>query len=207
MKLIFLQHLLRFLLAVFIMVLSACALKETGGSSEQVPVEDSALQKKLRPDVRKMGGGNWLVIAEAAFPVQSKEGLKVIYLDEEIPDVVEAVELLIAETHHVKPRIYVTSEIAHVEYDYAPGVKHFRKKLKQVFQERETLKLDQEILLSLLKNSSKSYRILVVKTRTALPYSSVFMEMGSGYWSTESESALRDALDKKSATAEKPSSL
>jgi len=51
------------------------------------------------------------------------------------------------------------------------------------------------MLLRMLGDASKSYRVLVLKTRSALPYTSVFMELGSGYWDAESESALRELME------------
>ena len=36
-----------------------------------------------------------------------------------------------------------------------------------------------------------------MKTEMALPYSSVFLELGSGYWDSESETFLREAMEKK----------
>jgi hypothetical protein len=47
----------------------------------------------------------------------------------------------------------------------------------------------------MLNDASKTYRVLVIKTRSALPYTSVFMELGSGYWDAESESALREVIE------------
>ena len=60
---------------------------------------------------------------------------------------------------------------------------------------RETVQLDHAMLMRMLNDASKTYRVLVIKTRSALPYTSVFMELGSGYWDAESESALREVID------------
>jgi len=144
-----------------------------------------------------LGARNWIVVAEAAFPIQSRRGLRVIQIDGDIPDVVDGVEQIIEEKYHVKPRIYVTTEIASVPYDYAPGIKNYQKELNEALHERETVQLDNAMLMRLLNDTSKTYRVLVIKTRTALPYSSVFMELGSGYWDAESESALREGMEKK----------
>ncbi len=151
----------------------------------------------LRHELQYLGARNWIVVAEAAFPIHSRRGLRVIQMDGDIPAIVDAVEQVIEEKHYVKPRLYVTTEIASVPYDYAPGVENYRKKLKEALHGRETVRLDNAMLMRMLKDSSRSYRVLVIKTRTALPYSSVFIELGSGYWDAESESALRDRMEKK----------
>jgi len=151
----------------------------------------------LRHELNYLGARNWIVVAEAAFPIQSRRGLRVIQIDGDIPNVVDGVEQVIEEKHHVKPRLYVTTEIGSVPYDYAPGIKNYSKQLKEALHGRETIQLDNAMLMRMLNDTSKTYRVLVIKTRTALPYSSVFMELGSGYWDAESESALRDVMDKK----------
>lgn len=151
----------------------------------------------LRNEMGYLGARNWIVISEAAFPIQSRRGLRVIQLDADIPDVLEGVEQVIEEKHHLKPRVYVTAELEKVPYEYAPGVNAHRKRLEQALQGRETVSLDNDMLMRLLGDSNKSYRVLVIKTRTALPYSSIFIELGSGYWDAESEAALRQNIEKK----------
>jgi len=151
----------------------------------------------LRNEMSYLGARNWVVIAEAAFPIQSRSGLRVLKLDADIPEVLEGVEQVIDEKHHVKPRVYVAAELENVPYDYAPGVRHYKKKLHESLSGRETVRLDNSMLLRLMGDANKSYRVLVIKTRTAIPYSTVFIELGSGYWDDESEAALRTSMEKK----------
>lgn len=151
----------------------------------------------LRNELGYLGARNWVVISEAAFPIQSRRGVRVVQLDADIPDVLEAVEDVIEEKHHLKPRVYVTEELDNVPYDYAPGIRAHKKKLEECLHGRETVRLDNAMLMSLLNDTSKTYRVLVLKTRTALPYSSVFIELGSGYWDAESEAALRRNIENK----------
>lgn len=150
----------------------------------------------IRNELGYLGARNWVVISEAAFPIQSRQGLRVIRLDADIPDVLEGVEDVIEEKHHVKPRVYVTAEFENVPYDYAPGVRAHKKRLEEALHGRETMRLDNDMLMRLLNDTSKTYRVLVIKTRTALPYSTVFIELGSGYWDAESESVLRQNIEK-----------
>lgn len=169
-----------------VLALAGCA----GDSSSKRPWLGS-----IRHELGYLGARNWVVVSEAAFPTASRRGLRVIQVDADIPEVLEALEDVIEEKHHVKPRIYVTREIEKVPYDYAPGIKAHRADLKEALHGRQTVNLDHEILMSLINNTTKSYRVLVIKTRTALPYSSVFVELGSGYWDAESESALRKRME------------
>lgn len=149
----------------------------------------------LRYELGYLGARNWVVIGEAAFPVHSRRGLRMIRIDGEIPDVVDAVERVIEEKHHLEPRIYVAAEAASVPHDYAPGIKDYHQDLEEALHGREAVQLDHDRLIAMLNNTREVYRVLIIKTRTALPYTSVFMELGSGYWDAESESALRDVMD------------
>ena len=158
---------------------------------------DSAVVKQLRPKIRELGGRNWIVIAESAFPIRNNAGLEVIAVDADIPYLVETVGQLIEETYHVRPRVYETTEINHVDYDYAPGIKNYMEQLELALHGRPVITLDHEMLLQLMDNTSEKYRVLVIKSNTALPYSSVFMELGSGYWDTDSESKLRETIEQK----------
>jgi len=162
---------------------------------------DSSRQKPWTGTVRHelgfLGARNWVVIAEAAFPIQNRSGLRVIQVDDDIPAVLDGIEDIIAENHHVKPRVYVAAELASVPYDYAPGVNAYKKSFEEALHGRATVKLDHQMLMGLLADTQKSYRVLVIKTRTTIPYSTVFVELGSGYWDAESEAVLRTEMEKR----------
>lgn len=159
------------------------------------PDRDKPWLGTLRHELGYLGARNWVIVAEAAFPIHSRRGLSVVQISGEIPDVVDAVERVIEEKSHVKPRLYVATEAESVPYDYAPGIKHYREQLDEALHGRETVQLEHSMLLNMINDASKTYRVLVLKTRSALPYTSVFMELGSGYWDAESESALREVMD------------
>ena len=48
-----------------------------------------------------------------------------------------------------------------------------------------------------MEDTSKTFEVLVIRTNTALPYTSVFLELQPGYWNADSESALRDKLERQ----------
>ena len=50
-------------------------------------------------------------------------------------------------------------------------------------------------LITLLQSANKSFDVLVIRTHTALPYSSVFLELQPGYWDNESELRLRSRIE------------
>lgn len=145
----------------------------------------------------RLGYRNWIVIAEASFPAHSRTGVRQLNSNEEIPAVVDEVLRTLERTEHVTPRVYVARELRAVENDYAPGIDEFRKQLEASMHAHETTELEQQSLLTLMEDTTKSFDVLVIRTTTALPYTSVFMELQPGYWNSDSESRLREQLDRQ----------
>lgn len=145
----------------------------------------------------QLGYRNWIVIAEASFPAHSRQGIRQVNSPESIPVTLDHVLTTLEQTENVRPRIYVTRELRSVENDFAPGVDDLRKKLQDAFHGHETTELDQQSLLTLLEDASRSFDVLVIRTPTALPYSSVFLELQPGYWDVDSEERLRERIDRE----------
>jgi hypothetical protein len=61
----------------------------------------------------------------------------------------------------------------------------------------ETTSLEQESLMTLLQDANRSFDVLIIRTTSALPYSSVFIELQPGYWDAEAEQQLRDRMDRE----------
>jgi D-ribose pyranose/furanose isomerase RbsD len=145
----------------------------------------------------QLGYRNWIVVAEASFPAHSRPGVHQINANEEIPTVVDEVLRILEKTEHVTPRIYVARESRAVENDYAPGIDEFREQLRTAMHAHETTELEHDSLVTLIEDATKSFDVLVIRTTTALPYTSVFMELQPGYWNADSESALREKMDRQ----------
>jgi D-ribose pyranose/furanose isomerase RbsD len=152
---------------------------------------------ELAMQASQLGYRNWIVIAEASFPAHSRPGVRQINANEEIPAVLDEVLRTLEQTEHVTPRVYVARELRAVENDYAPGIDEFRKQLRTAMHAHEATELEQQSLVTLVEDATKSFEVLVIRTTTALPYTSVFLELQPGYWSSESESHLRDQLERQ----------
>ncbi|MCW1887167.1 RbsD/FucU family protein [Luteolibacter flavescens] len=166
------------------------------GGCGMVP-EQRGWRDELAMRTSQLGYRNWIVIAEASFPAHSRSGVRQITADAEIPEVVDEVLRTLERTEHVTPRIYVAREMRSVENDYAPGIEDFRKRLQPAMHAHETTELEQQSLMTLMEDSNKTFEVLVIRTPTALPYTSVFMELQPGYWNADSESALREKLERQ----------
>lgn len=147
--------------------------------------------------VGQLGYRNWIVIAEASFPAHSRTGIRQVIADAEIPEVVDYVLNAIEQNQHVRPRIYLTREVRAVENDFAPGIDELRQQIAVSLHSHEPTELDQQSLITLLESANQSFDVLVIRTTTALPYSSVFMELQPGYWDAESEDRLRQRIHRE----------
>ena len=159
--------------------------------------DDSSWQAAVQRQAGQLGYRNWIVIAEASFPAHSRPGVRQVTAPVDIPDALDYVLKTLEETETVRPQIYVSRELRSVENDFAPGIDELRKSLKNSFHGHEPTELDQQSLLTLLEDANRSFDVLVIRTTTALPYSSVFLELQPGYWDVDSETRLRERIERE----------
>ncbi len=145
----------------------------------------------------QFGYRNWIVIAESSFPALNREGLRQVNAQAEVPEVADYVLHALERTESVRPQIYLARELRSVENDFAPGIDELRKLLKTSLHGHETTEIDQQSLMTLLRETQKHYEVLVVRTQSTLPYSSVFLELRPGYWDAESEDRLRERIQEE----------
>ncbi len=145
----------------------------------------------------QLGYRNWIVIAEASFPAHSRTGVRQVAAPVEIPEALDYVLQALERTENVRPQAYLTRELRSVENDFAPGIDEFRKRIQGSLHGHEATELDQQSLLTLLEDANRSFDVLVIRTQTALPYSSVFLELKPGYWDADSEARLRERIERE----------
>jgi D-ribose pyranose/furanose isomerase RbsD len=158
---------------------------------------ESVWKNAVANQVTQLGYRNWIVVAEASFPAQNRSGVRQVTADVEIPEALDYVLASLEQTQHVRPQVYLTRELRSVENDFAPGIDQHRKRMTGALHGHETTELDQQSLLTLLEDANRSFDVLVIRTATALPYTSVFMELQPGYWDAESETRLRYRISRE----------
>lgn len=158
---------------------------------------DQGWQAEVDHQAGQLGYRNWIVIAEASFPAHSRPGVRQVNASADVPEVVDYVLKSLEQTENVRPQVYVTRELRSLENDFAPGIDDHRKRLQEALHGHETTELEQQSLLALLEDANSSFDVLVIRTPTALPYTSVFLELQPGYWDSESENALRDRIERE----------
>ena len=140
------------------------------------------------------GHRNWLVIADSAYPAQSKQGIETIAADDEQATVVERAFAILRQCKHVRPAIYTDEELRFVSEDDAPGVTAYRNQLACLLSGYEASSLPHEEIISMLDRVGETFRVLLIKTTMRIAYTSVFVELQCAYWNTPAENRLRAAI-------------
>lgn len=158
---------------------------------------DSAWKLAVANQAGQLGYSNWIVIAEASLPAQNRVGIRQVTADVDIPEVLDYVLKTLEQTQHVRPHLYLTRELRSLDNDFTPGIDEHRKRVHTALRARETTEIEQQSLLTLLEDANRSFDVLVIRTPTALPYTSIFLELQPGYWDAESESRLRERISRE----------
>lgn len=153
------------------------------------------LDPGLVREVKALGNRNWIVIADESFPLHTRRGVRTLLVDKEVPEVLSGVLDVIESQQHVRPVFYQARELAYVQNDNAPGVDTYRTELRTALRGFEPRELKYDSLAVVLEDASKTFAVLVLKTKTALPYSSIFIELDSGYWDGKAEQELRTKME------------
>lgn len=144
------------------------------------------------------GHRNWIVVADKAYPQQIGEGVITLDTDEDLPQVLDYVLSAVKAAPHVQPQVYTDLELKYMDDSIMAGAEKMRKTIyqtigKYVEGDLQCLHHNKE-LFPKFDAVSKQFSILVIKTNCTIPYSSVFLELGCGYWSDEKETMLRKKM-------------
>jgi RbsD / FucU transport protein family len=153
----------------------------------------STWEQRLAELLPLYGHRNWIVVADSAYPAQSKPGIETIFAGGDQVDAVRKVFNAIAESTHVRANVYVDQELVAVAEHDAAGVLDYRGQLERLFGP-SLLQVPHEQIIARLDRAAQIFRVLIIKTSMSIPYTTVFFELDCGYWSAEAEQRLRKAL-------------
>lgn len=148
----------------------------------------------LKDRLQFYGHRNWLVIADSAYPAQSKRGIETIVADEEQTTVLERTLAILGGCKHVAAKIYADKELRFVREQDAPGIRSYRDKLVTLLEGRDLAVLPHDKIIAKLDRVGETFCVLLIKTSMRIPYTSVFFELECGYWNSQAEKRLRSAI-------------
>lgn len=136
-------------------------------------------------------------MVDSAYPLQTSVGIETVETDAEQLDVVRAVLDELGKVKHVRPVVFIDTELKFVPESDAPGVTAYREALAGVMRGREMQSLPHEEIIGKLDEAGETFHVLVLKTKMTIPYTSVFLQLDCGYWSDEQERRLREKMTKQ----------
>ena len=148
-----------------------------------------------------LGHRNWIVIADSAYPLQTAAGVETISTGDTQERVVKKTLAAIAKSPHVRPIVYLDSELPFLTEQYASGIDGYREKLDQILQGHAVQSRPHDEIIAMLDEAGKAFHVLLLKTNLALPYTSVFLQLDCGYWSEEAEKDLRLSIEKATSVS------
>mgnify|MGYP000308037401 CR=1 FL=1 len=185
----------RYLIASTLLVLAAITSPLTSANAVKAnEVEQQNWRIELAKNLPVLGHRNFIVIADSAYPLQSNPGIKTIYTGEQQIEVVKAVLAAVEHAPHVNGTVYVDKELSYVPEHNAKGINNYRKALDKVLKGKNIQRLPHMDIIKKLDASSDLFNVVILKTDLTLPYTSVFIELGAGYWNEASETELRESM-------------
>ncbi len=149
---------------------------------------------ELAKQLPVLGHRNFIVIADSAYPQQSNSGIKTIYTGDSQIAVLKEVLAAVDKASHVNGTIYIDKELSFIPEHNAKGIEAYREALDKTLANRDIQRLEHMEIIKKLDASSDLFNVLILKTDLTLPYTSVFIELGAGYWDEKSESELRNSM-------------
>ena len=186
-------------LALLVATFAACEREDEAGREEKVM--PAALTTKppywadaLAAYLPALGHRNWIVVADSAFPLQISPGIETLVSNEDHFTVLDKVLKAVDAAKHIRPKVYLDKELSFVTEGLAPGADDARWRLEEALKGRGAQSVLHEELIARLDQVGKTFKIVMIKTTLAVPYTSIFLELDCGYWGPEAEAKMRGKM-------------
>jgi len=140
------------------------------------------------------GHRNWIVIADSAYPAQSRSGIETVVSGADHFDVLKSALEAISASRHVRPVVFQDQELKFVPEQDAPGVENCRRQLASILKNASVNVLPHEEIIHKLDQAGETFEILIIKTNLTIPYTTVFLQLDCAYWPSDAEKRLREAM-------------
>lgn len=141
-----------------------------------------------------LGHRNWILVVDSAYPLQTSPGLEVIETNAGQIEVTREVLAQIKDSIHVRPAIFMDAELPFLTEEDSPGANAYRQQISVALHDYTIQNELHEKLIGQVSNAGREFKILVLKTRLTVPYSSVFIRLDCKYVSADAEERLRTRM-------------
>jgi hypothetical protein len=159
------------------------------------PTSPAGWKAKVDESIPLLGHRNWILVADSAYPLQSSPGIETIETNGAQLEVVQYVLGAIKHSIHVRPLIFMDSELSFVPDADAPGVSGYRTQVLSALKGYSIEQRPHENLIAGLDQASSHFHVLVLKTNMTIPYTSVFIRLDCKYWSDDAETRMREKME------------
>ncbi|WP_223583659.1 hypothetical protein [Sphingobacterium sp. GVS05A] len=179
------------IISLFLVMGCMSSADQKAGSAPKSDWGEVLLQK-----VPLLGHRNWILIVDKAYPAPTGANILVLDSKKQMPEVLDYVVQLLDKQHHVKPIFYFDKEFDYLDDRLAPGLKEYKESLTKLLPHIEKRSLLHEDVFGKIDKAADLFQIIVVKTESLIPYSSVFIELDCKYWDANREKILRERMTK-----------
>jgi hypothetical protein len=159
-----------------------------------LPMSAQSWNAQLADELPRMGHRNWILIVDSAYPEQVGPGIETIETNADQLDVARVVLSAIQKSIHVRPVVFMDAELPFVSDQKAGGVSNYRAQITSLLQEYEVHSRLHQSLIEEVAKDGTLYHVLILKTKLAIPYTSVFIHLDCKYWGPENERDLREVM-------------
>jgi hypothetical protein len=174
-----------------LILLCSCEHKATTASSTS---PKATWQVRFDKELPFLGHRNWILVVDKAYPAQTAEGMEVINTGEDLGPVLQYVMSSLDASTHVRPTIFRDKEWTYITEAEVKGAGALHTQTDDLFKGREVQTILHDSVFAKLDQASHLFKVLVLKTNAAIPYSSVFLQLNCAYWNAREEAALREKM-------------
>lgn len=138
-----------------------------------------------------LGHRNWILIVDSAYPLQVSPGVETVETNEPMLAVAHFVLGEIDQSIHVRPDIYMDTELPFVSDEDAPDASAYRRAVGDLLRGYQIVSQPHDKLIAQIGEDGNTFKVLVLKTNGTIPYSSIFIRLNCKYWSDDAEHRLR----------------
>ncbi|MDD4362508.1 MAG: hypothetical protein PHF61_05855 [Bacteroidales bacterium] len=151
--------------------------------------------KELTNLLPLLGHRNWILVVDKAYPLQSSQGISYLNSGEDLNIVLKEVFNLLEKAPHLRPIIYLDKELEFMDEELCAGVSDFKIKCRNTCSSYALRQIPHEEIFRKLDEAARLFNVVVIKTESLIPYTSVFIELDCGYWSESLEKSLRSKFN------------
>lgn len=155
------------------------------------PSAPSGWKARVDKSMPLLGHRNWILIVDSAYPLQASPGVETIETDAGQIEVVQYVLGAIGNSIHVRPVISMDAELPFVPDVDVPGAAAYRARIAEVLKGFAVESLPHEKIIANIDEAGRQFHVLVLKSKMAIPYTSVFIRLDCKYWSADAEERMR----------------